>query len=202
MSKRGFDFFFSALGLIFVLPLFLPIAFLIKIDSPGPVFFRQIRVGRYLRPFKIYKFRTMHACISETGPSVSIAADPRVTRVGKVLRKYKLDELPQLMNVLVGDMSLVGPRPEVPKYVSAYDEKDKRIVYTVRPGITDEASIAFRNESELLVKENDIDEFYVKKIIPIKLAYHRKYVGTHSLWLDFKIVLKTIWIILPFNSHK
>ena len=200
MAKRSFDLFFSIIGLIVISPFLVLISVLIKIDSDGPVFFGQERVGRYLHPFKIYKFRTMLLNASEIGPSVTTLKDPRITRVGGVLRKYKLDELPQLINVLRGNMSLVGPRPEVPKYVDRYSERDKGIIYTVKPGITDEASIAFRNENKLLANKDDVDDFYIENIIPSKLAYHRKYIESQSLWLDFKIILKTIWLILPFNS--
>lgn len=202
MLKRGFDFILSLFGLVAMSPLFLLIAFLIKIDSPGPIIFRQLRIGRYLCPFEIHKFRTMFFDVSDIGPSVTTSSDPRITRVGKVLRKYKLDELPQLIDVLLGDMSLVGPRPEVPKYLDAYDEKDKKIIFKVRPGITDKASIEFRNENELISNAVDADKLYIENILPIKLSYCREYVENQSLWLDIIIILKTVWLILPFNSHK
>jgi len=202
MLKRFFDFVFSAVGLLALSPFFLVIALLIKIDSAGPIFFRQVRVGRYLCPFRIHKFRTMVVNASDLGPSVTTAADLRVTRVGKILRKYKLDELPQLIDVFLGDMSLVGPRPEVPKYVDAYSDKDKTIIFSVKPGITDKASIEFRNENELIANSSDVESLYIEKILPIKLVYYRDYVETHSLWLDIKIILKTVWLIFPFNSNK
>ena len=202
MLKRLFDLVFSAVGLLALSPFFLVIALLIKIDSAGPIFFRQVRVGRYLCPFRIHKFRTMVVNASDLGPSVTTDDDPRVTRVGKILRKYKLDELPQLIDVLLGDMSLVGPRPEVPKYVDAYSDADKKIIFSVKPGITDKASIEFRNENELIANSSDVDSVYLEKILPIKLVYYREYVETRSLWLDIKIILKTVWLILPFNSKK
>ena len=201
MLKRFFDLVFSAVGLLALSPFFLAIAFLIKIDSSGPIFFRQVRVGRHLFPFKIHKFRTMVVNASDLGPSVTTDGDLRVTTVGKILRKYKLDELPQLIDVLLGDMSLVGPRPEVPKYVDAYSDADKTIIFSVKPGITDKASIEFRNENELIANSSDVDSVYLEKILPIKLVYYREYVETHSLWLDIKIILKTVFLILPFNSN-
>ena len=202
MLKRFFDLVFSAVGLLALSPFFLVIALLIKIDSAGPIFFRQVRVGRYLFPFKIHKFRTMVVNASDLGPSVTTEGDPRVTTVGKILRKYKLDELPQLIDVFLGDMSLVGPRPEVPKYVDAYSDADKIIIFSVKPGITDKASIEFRNENELIANSSDVDSVYLEKILPSKLVYYREYIETHSIWLDIKIILKTIWLILPFNSNK
>lgn len=202
MYKRLFDLVFSTVGLLGLSPFFLLIALLIKIDSSGPIFFRQVRVGRYLFPFKIHKFRTMVVNASDLGPSVTTDDDPRVTRVGKILRKYKLDELPQLIDVLLGDMSLVGPRPEVPKYVDTYSDADKTTIFSVKPGITDKASIEFRNENELIANSSDVDSVYLEKILPIKLVYYREYVETRSLWLDIKIILKTVWLILPFNSKK
>ena len=202
MLKRLFDLVFSTVGLLALSPFFLLIALLIKIDSAGPVFFRQVRVGRYLCPFKIHKFRTMVVNASDIGPSVTTYTDSRVTRVGKFLRRYKLDELPQLIDVFLGDMSLVGPRPEVPRYVDAYSDKDKTIIFSVKPGITDKASIEFRNENELIANSSDVESLYIEKILPIKLVYYRDYVETHSLWLDIKIILKTVWLIFPFNSNK
>jgi len=202
LAKRVFDILFSSLGLVLLFPVFIGISALIVIDTKGPIFFRQERVGRHLCNFKIHKFRTMIVNASDFGPSITIDLDPRVTRVGKILRKYKLDELPQLIDVLLGDMSLVGPRPEVPKYVDAYSDADKIIIFSVKPGITDKASIEFRNENELITNSSDVDSVYLEKILPIKLVYYREYVETRSLWLDIKIILKTVWLILPFNSKK
>ena len=202
MLKRFFDLVFSVVGLLALSPFFLVIALLIKIDSAGPVFFRQVRVGRNLFPFKIHKFRTMVVNASDLGPSVTTDDDPRVTRVGKILRTYKLDELPQLIDVLIGDMSLVGPRPELPKYVDVYSDFDKKIIFSVKPGITDKASIEFRNEYELIANASDVDRVYIEKILPNKLRYYHEYVDTRSLWLDIKIIFKTVWLILPFNLNK
>jgi len=202
LAKRVFDILFSSLGLVLLFPVFIGISALIVIDTKGPIFFRQERVGRHLCNFKIHKFRTMIVNASDFGPSITIDLDPRVTRVGKILRKYKLDELPQLIDVLLGDMSLVGPRPEVPKYVDAYSDADKKIIFSVKPGITDKASIEFRNENELIANSSDVESVYLEKILPIKLVYYRDYVETHSLWLDIKIILKTVWLIFPFNSNK
>ena len=202
MAKRVFDILFSSLGLVLLIPVFVGISTLIIIDTKGPIFFRQERVGRHLRNFKIHKFRTMIVNASDFGPSITIDLDPRVTRVGKILRKYKLDELPQLIDVLLGDMSFVGPRPEVPKYVEAYSELDKKVIFSVKPGITDKASIEFRNENELIANASDADHVYIEKILPIKLMYYHEYVETRSLWLDIKIIFKTIRLILRFNSNK
>jgi len=202
MLKRFFDLVFSAFGLLVISPFFLLIALLIKIDSAGPIFLRQVRVGKYLRLFRIHKFRTMVVNASDIGPSVTTDVDPRVTRIGKILRKYKIDELPQLIDVFLGDMSLVGPRPEVPKYVDAYSEMDKRVIFSVKPGITDKASIEFRNENELIENACDADRVYIEKILPCKLQYYHEYVETRSLWLDIKIIFKTVWLILPFKSNK
>jgi len=202
LAKRLFDIIFSSLGLVLLFPVFVGISILIVKDTTGPIFFRQKRVGQHLCTIKIHKFRTMVVNASDIGPSITTDGDPRVTRVGKVLRKYKLDELPQLIDVFLGDMSLVGPRPEVPKYVETYSDTDKTIIFSVKPGITDKASIEFRNENELIANSSDVDSVYLEKILPIKLVYYREYVETRSLWLDIKIILKTVWLILPFNSKK
>jgi len=202
LLKRVFDIIFSLLGLALLIPAFAGISLLIVLDTKGPIFFRQERVGRNLCFFKIHKFRTMVVDATDLGPHITTDTDPRVTRVGKTLRKYKLDELPQLIDVLIGHMSLVGPRPEVPKYVDAYSEMDKKVIFSVKPGITDKASIEFRNENELIATASNVNSVYLEKILPIKLGYYREYVETHSLWLDIKIILKTVWLILPFNSNK
>lgn len=199
MAKRTFDLFFSFFGLILLSPIFLVVAFLIKLDSPGPVFFRQTRIGRNLDPFRIHKFRTMVVNSACLGPSITTEGDKRVTRVGKFLREYKLDEIPQLIDVLFGKMSFVGPRPEIPKYVDAYSEEDKKIIFLIKPGITDRASIRFRAEGELIAEGSDADKVYIEQILPIKLAYYREYVETRSFWLDLKIILKTIWSVTFLN---
>ncbi len=193
-SKRIFDLCCVLLCLILFSPLFILIALWIKLDSQGPIFFLQTRIGQYGKPFKIIKFRTMRP--SEVGPKLTIGKDTRITPCGHFLRKYKLDELPQLINVLKGDMSLVGPRPEVPEYVAHYPEEIKNEVLSVPAGITDYASIEFRNESELLAQSKQPEIDYVEKILPIKLAYYQQYVKEHSLYLDLVLIFKTIKRIL------
>lgn len=195
MSKRVFDLVFSLVGLIALLPLFLIVALLIKLDSPGDVFFRQTRVGRNLRPFRIHKFRTM-AANGHDGPSVTMRNDPRVTRVGLFLRKYKIDELPQIIDVILGDMSLVGPRPEVPEYVRAYSDEDRDIIFSIKPGITDRASIVFRNECDLLEDGFTAEQFYLDEVLPVKIKLYREYVLNRSFWVDLIIIRDTVWAIL------
>ncbi len=194
MSKRLFDLLTAVLGLLILLVPFLIIALLIRLNSSGPIFFLQERVGRGEKLFKLFKFRTMRVD-SDKAAAITIGEhDARITRVGYWLRKFKIDELPQLINVLKGDMSLVGPRPEVKKFVDLYPER-QRSVLSVKPGITDFASIEFRNENKLLEgKENPID-FYIQEIMPVKLALNQKYIREQSFWLDLKIILKTIFLI-------
>jgi lipopolysaccharide/colanic/teichoic acid biosynthesis glycosyltransferase len=194
--KRMFDLLFSSLGLLLFFPLFLVISVAIHLDSPGPVFFRQVRVGRYGRPFRIFKFRTMCAGAETGGRKITVGDDPRVTRAGRFLRKLKLDELPQLFNVVKGEMSLVGPRPEVPRYVEFYPEEIRRQVLSVRPGITDIASIKYRDESTLLAGAADPEGMYVNVVLPEKLKHYVRYVSERTLWLDFKIVLLTLREVL------
>ncbi|MEK7990712.1 MAG: sugar transferase [Thiotrichaceae bacterium] len=189
-AKRLFDLFFVILGLIALSPILLLIAIWVKLDSRGTVFFQQTRVGQYGKLFKIIKFRTMS--MSNEGLKLTIGQDCRITRSGYFLRKYKLDELPQLFNVLRGDMSLVGPRPEVPEYVAYYPDEIKNIVLSVPVGITDNASIEFKDESELLATSHQPEMDYIQKILPIKLAYHQQYVNERSLMLDFGLILKTL----------
>ena len=189
--KRVFDFIASLLGLIVLSPLFLVIAILIKLDDGGSIFFRQIRVGQYGKLFKIYKFRTMVENAEKLGAQVTKGDDPRITRVGKFLRKYKLDELPQLINVLKGEMSLVGPRPEVPKFVKLFEEDYKEILQ-VKPGITDYASLEFKDENELLKGAENPEEVYIKEILSKKIEYYKKYLKDISFTTDLKIILKTI----------
>jgi len=194
--KRLFDLVIVIPSLIVLFPIFLVLAALIKFDSQGPVFFRQIRVGKGGNNFPIFKFRTMVVDAETRGIQISTSQDSRITQVGAFLRKYKLDEFPQLINVLVGEMSLVGPRPEVPKYVAHYplDVKDK--VLSVKPGITDLASIKFSNENEMLEGVDDVEKEYIEKILPIKLRYYVDYAEKHSLIGDFKIIMMTILKIL------
>lgn len=196
LAKRIFDFSASLIGLIILSPFFIIIAFLIKSDSPGPVFFRQSRVGQFGQLFEIFKFRTMTVSDPSKYSQITIGADPRITRLGYFLRKYKIDELPQLIDVLLGRMSLVGPRPEVPIYVNYYPGDIKHTVLSVKPGITDKASIEFKAEADILEKSIDPQREYIEKILPIKLSHHLDYVRNRSLKGDFLIILKTIYSIL------
>lgn len=189
--KRAFDLLCAAMGLVLCLPLFAVIALAVKLDSPGPVYFRQQRVGRHGRIFKIHKFRSMHTRPQDAGHQITVNNDPRVTRTGRWLRQWKLDELPQLLDVLYGDMSLVGPRPEVPKYVAAYPEEVRDVVLSVRPGITDLASIRFRDENAMLDASADPDTAYIEQILPEKLKLQMEYVARQSFAMDMKILLQT-----------
>ncbi|MFR6018276.1 MAG: sugar transferase [Paraclostridium sordellii] len=189
--KRLFDIGASSIGLILLSPILILIAICIKLDSKGPVFFKQIRVGKNKELFKIYKFRTMVTDAEKLGKQITIGNDTRITKVGTFIRKCKLDELPQLINVLNGDMSLVGPRPEVPKYVELYDEYQKQILL-VQPGITDYASIEFRNESEILGESKDPENKYINDIMPYKIELNIKYIKNISLYEDLKLITRTI----------
>jgi len=195
LAKRIFDLTFTSIGTILLLPFFLLLAIWFKLDSRGPVFFLQTRVGQHGKLFKIIKFRTMR--IDNKGMKLTIGRDARITRSGHFLRKYKLDELPQLFNVLKGDMSLVGPRPEVPEYVAHYPDEIKDRVLSVPVGMTDFASIEYSNESEILATSLRPEHDYIEKILPLKLAYHQKYVAERSVWLDFLLILRTFKKILP-----
>ena len=195
-AKRLFDLVFVIPGLIILSPVFLVVGFLIKSKDGGSIFFKQTRVGKEGKHFKVLKFRTMVVDAEKLGAKVTTGNDPRITPVGAFLRKYKLDELPQLLNVLIGNMSLVGPRPEVPEYVEFYPQETKDIIFSVHPGITDTASIEFVNENELLTDSKDPIEDYKNKVLPIKLGYSMDYVKTRSLWVDFKLILKTVSAIV------
>jgi lipopolysaccharide/colanic/teichoic acid biosynthesis glycosyltransferase len=195
MIKRIFDIIFSFFGLIILLPLLLLIAILIKVESKGSLFYLQTRVGKHNKDFKIFKFRTMFVGSDLKGLLTLGDRDPRITKTGFFLRKYKLDELPQLINVFIGNMSFVGPRPEVRKYVNYYSEEDL-IVLTVKPGITDYASIIFRDEAELLKGTDNPETFYIESIMPEKLKLNKKYINGHNLFTDLKIILKTFKIII------
>ncbi len=192
MAKRAFDLLFASFGLITLLPLFALIALWIKADTRGPVFFRQERIGRHGQPFRIHKFRTMVAQPVDGGAQITVGRDPRITRAGAVLRRYKLDELPQLIDVLQGTMSLVGPRPEVPRYVAMYPPALRDIVLAVRPGITDPASLRFRNEGELLGAAADPEREYVEVVMPRKLQLSVDYVRQASLAGDLRLILNTL----------
>jgi lipopolysaccharide/colanic/teichoic acid biosynthesis glycosyltransferase len=192
LAKRLFDLFFTIPGLLLLAPVMACLAIWIKLDSEGPVFFRQERVGRLGKSFKIYKFRTMCLNAEAQGRQITVGNDPRITQSGFFLRKYKLDELPQLLNVLVGEMSLVGPRPEVPRYVALYPEDIRQIVLSVPPGITDFASIEYKDENDILGSAANPDKAYIEDILPTKLEYCLRYVQTRSLKLDFMLIVKTI----------
>lgn len=193
--KRIFDIVASGCGLIVLSPLFLILAIWIKLDSKGPVFYRQVRVGRNNRDFRIFKFRSMREG-SDQGSLVTIGGhDSRITRSGYILRKFKLDELPQLINVFVGDMSLVGPRPEVRHYVDFWTPEQMHVL-DVRPGITDPASIKFRNENDLLDKADNPEEYYINVIMQEKIRLYLEYVENHNLWYDIKLIFQTIKVVL------
>jgi len=189
--KRTLDVLIASVALVALSPLLLLVALAVKLTSPGPVFFRQQRVGRNFRPFWILKFRTMVADAPRLGGPITCGDDPRITRIGRILRKTKLDELPQLINVLKGDMSLVGPRPEVPKYVEMF-RRDYEEILSVRPGITDLASIKYRDESTILGLAEDPEREYRERVLPEKIALAKQYVHQASLWTDIKIIFGTL----------
>lgn len=193
--KRFFDMFVSLIAIIVLSPFFILIALLIKIGSTGPVLFKQTRIGRNELPFEIYKFRTMVVDAEKLGTQITIGKDPRITKIGHFLRKTKLDELPQLFNVLKGEMSFVGPRPEVPKYTKLYSEQ-QRLVFTVRPGITDYASIKYRDENELLGNVENPEKVYIEEIMPDKLHLNIEYIQRRSLLEDIKIIFLTVMKII------
>ena len=196
MAKRLFDLLLSSIGLLLLAPVLLLIAVLIKLDSPGPVMFRQERVGRFGRPFHIHKFRTMQHDPAGQGLLITVGADRRITRVGAVLRQTKLDELPQLLDVWRGAMSLVGPRPEVPRYVAHYPQALRDKVLSVRPGITDIASIEYRDEGAVLARAADPERAYIQEVLPHKLALAAQYVERSSVWLDAWLIARTVWVIV------
>ncbi len=189
--KRLFDSFGSLLAILILLPVFAFIALLIVLDSGFPVIYKQKRVGMNKRDFQLCKFRTMVENASRAGQLTVGSRDPRITDVGYWLRKYKLDELPQLFNILRGDMSFVGPRPEVRKYVELYSKEQER-VFSVRPGLTDWASIKYSNESDLLAQAPDPEQFYIQQLIPGKLSMNLSYIEKHNLWIDLTIILLTL----------
>lgn len=193
--KRLFDIIASGIGLLLLCPLFLIIGIWIKLDSSGPIFYRQVRVGKNNQDFRIFKFRSMRTD-ADKGSLVTIGGrDPRITRSGYFIRKFKIDELPQLINVFVGDMSIVGPRPEVRHYVN-YWTKEQMHVLDVRPGITDPASIRYRNENELLGKAEDPEQYYIDVVMQEKIKLYLEYVEKHNFWYDIKLILQTFWVII------
>ncbi len=190
LLKRLFDIIFSSIGLTIMLPLLIFTSIVVKLDSKGPALYRGKRIGRYGKPFLIYKFRAMVVNAEKLGGSSTPADDPRITNAGKYIRKYKLDELPQLINVLKGEMSFVGPRPQVPEDVALYTKEEKSIL-SVRPGITDWASIKYHNEGEILRGSPDPDQAYIEKIRPGKIKLELEYVRNRSFWVDLRILAKT-----------
>jgi lipopolysaccharide/colanic/teichoic acid biosynthesis glycosyltransferase len=200
--KRGVDVAGSLLGLLLLSPVFLLVAVAIKLDSPGPVFFRQTRVGRNDRPFRIFKFRSMTVDAPSRGPALTTRADKRITRVGQVLRNSKLDELPQLINVLVGDMSLVGPRPEVPQFMDFYSPEQRAVIVSIRPGMTDFAAILFRDESTLLHQGGDPIDVYRHQIMPIKFRYYCHYRDELANLTDLRIILATILLLVSGQAPR
>lgn len=193
--KRIFDIIFALIGLVLLSPLFVLLIVLIKVDSKGGAFFKQVRIGQYGHPFGLYKFRSMYIDSASKGLLTVGFKDPRITRFGYYLRKYKLDELPQLINVLMGNMSFVGPRPEVERYVKLYNQKQKGVL-SVKPGITDWASIEFKNENEVLAAHADPEQAYIDIVMPRKLYLNQEYVKKQSMFLDIKIIIKTIIAII------
>ena len=196
MFKRAFDVVAALLGLLLLgLPM-LAVALWIRLDSPGPVFFRQERVGRHGKVFRIHKFRTMRVDAEQRGPQLTVGADARITRVGRVLRANRLDELPQFLDVLAGDMSLVGPRPDVPRYVDQWPADLRARVLAVRPGITDPASLKFRDEATLLARAADPEREYMDVILPRKLALAADYADHASLWTDLAVIGRSVGVLL------
>ncbi|MBL4930257.1 MULTISPECIES: sugar transferase [Clostridium] len=189
--KRFFDFFLSLVGLVILSPILIVVCILIKLDSKGPVFFMQTRVGKDEEYFKIFKFRTMVVDAEKQGKQITVGKDSRITKVGAVLRKYKIDELPQLINVLIGNMSLVGPRPEVPKYVDLYTDDQKKVLH-VKPGITDLASIKYRDENDILATVENPEEYYINTIMKDKINLNLEYINASNILLDFMIIIRTI----------
>lgn len=189
--KRIFDFLLSLFGIIMLSPIFIIVSIAIKLDSKGSILFLQKRVGRYGKEFNIYKFRTMVTDAEKLGKQITVGKDNRITRVGAFLRKFKIDELPQLFNVLKGDMSLVGPRPEVPKYVALYN-KEQRKVLDIRPGITDMASLRYKDENDILGKVDNPEEYYINVIMKDKLNLNLEYIEKSNVFFDIYLILKTI----------
>jgi len=189
--KRVFDILMATIGLILLSPLFLLVAVLIKLDSAGPIFFRQERIGKRFRPFLIYKFRTMVENAAQIGTEITYGNDPRITRMGRLLRKTKIDELPQILNVLKGEMSLVGPRPEIRQYVELF-QKDYEEILKVRPGISDMASVKYSDEASLLGNARNPGEEYISRVLPDKIRLAKEYIKNSSLVFDLRLIFKTL----------
>jgi lipopolysaccharide/colanic/teichoic acid biosynthesis glycosyltransferase len=197
--KRMLDIAVAGVGLLLLAPLFGAVALLIKLDSPGAVFFKQKRIGKGFRPFWIYKFRTMSEGAPTTLP-LTVSADPRITRVGNFLRQSKIDELPQLINILRGEMTLVGPRPEVPRYVEAFHD-DYQEILVVRPGLTDLASLKYRDEARLLGQSDDPEEEYLQRVLPDKVRLGKEYIRRSSLLFDLNLIVKTmVKLVFPRSA--
>lgn len=194
MGKRCFDVVASGIALVLIAPLFLVIAVLIRCDSRGPVFYRQWRVGKGQRLFRMYKFRTMVDGADRRGPAITVGGDPRITRVGRMLRRFEIDELPTLLNVFKGDMHVVGPRPEVPKYLPYYTETQRR-VFSIRPGMTDPGTLRFRDEAKLLDGAANPERIYVDRILPEKLRLNLEYLDRQSFGYDLAIIFSTFGLI-------
>jgi len=189
-AKRLFDIIFSLIGIVCLIPVLVLVSILLMVDSAGPVFYTQVRVGLHLKYFRLVKFRTM-CCGADAKGLLTVGKDTRITAFGGWLRRYKVDELPQLFNILKGEMSFVGPRPEVPRYVDLYDERQRRVL-SVKPGITDWASIRYIEENELLALAEDPEAFYIHTVLPSKILQNLEYVDHHDLWTDCKIISYTI----------
>ncbi len=201
LIKRSFDFIGAIVGSILLAPIILAISIIVKIDSTGPIFFKQIRITQYGRQFNIFKFRTMVVNAQEIGAQVTSKNDPRVTTIGRFLRKYRLDELPQILNILKGDLSFVGTRPEVPRYVSCYTE-EMLATLLMPAGVTSQASIEFKDEEKILSRSIDIDKEYIEKVLPVKMNYNLKYIEGFTIIEDIKIIIKTIGVMLGLNINK
>jgi lipopolysaccharide/colanic/teichoic acid biosynthesis glycosyltransferase len=198
-GKRIFDVVASIIGLIVLLPVFIVIAILIKLNDKGPIFYKQKRIGQNFKPFELLKFRTMVVNADKIGPAVTKDGDQRITKIGKFLRKTKLDELPQIWNVIRGDMSIVGPRPEVEKYIQYYKDDYKEIL-KFKPGITDYATIKYRSEEEILSKYNDTESAYIKYVLSEKIKLYKTYIKKISFLTDLKIIFWTLWRIVSKND--
>jgi lipopolysaccharide/colanic/teichoic acid biosynthesis glycosyltransferase len=201
VAKRAFDLFFSLAGLLVLSPLLVVLAIAVKASSRGPVLFRQRRVGKDRQSFDIFKFRSMVVDAEKLGPSITRDGDPRITAMGRFLRKTKLDELPQLWNVLVGDMSFVGPRPEVPRYVERYTAGQARVL-ALKPGITDLATLEFQSEEELLATAPDSERFYLEYCVPRKIELNLAYADSANVWEDIKIILRTLRLLATRRGER
>lgn len=198
--KRALDLVIASIGLVILSPLLLVVAVVIFIDDGSPVLFRQERIGRHGKPFHILKFRSMGVDAERIGGQITVGNDPRITRIGQFLRRSKIDELPQLINVVRGEMSLVGPRPEVPKYVALYTPEERHVL-SITPGITDPASIKYRHESEILARSSDPEQMYIEVVMPEKIRLNLEYAKEATVWTDFQILLSTLWSLVKDHDR-